>query len=236
MILSVTWANHYSAIVNISVKNTYSDFNLIGIDGLYLKYLIKSRKPRSSADLVLPVIFKSRQVRVILVGASKDKQQPILMEFKSRFPNSSVVKQMNGYDELDLEVLAESIVKYKPQIVVVGLGPLKQENLVNELKQVLDGRISDHVVLITCGGWLDQIVTRNYYPSYVYKLRINWLVRLIREPRRLWKRYTYYGVIAWLKKTDLRKDFQSLAGYRNLEKSQDSIVVLILKFLESPIL
>jgi hypothetical protein len=49
---------------------------------------------------------------------------------------------------------------------------------------------------MTCGGFLDQILQSNYYPAWAYPLRLNWLVRLAREPRRLWRRYTVEAVVA----------------------------------------
>jgi N-acetylglucosaminyldiphosphoundecaprenol N-acetyl-beta-D-mannosaminyltransferase len=46
-------------------------------------------------------------------------------------------------------------------------------------------------VIITGGSYLDQLAERrHWFPPWVIKLRIGWLYRLFREPRRLWYRYT----------------------------------------------
>ena len=42
----------------------------------------------------------------------------------------------------------------------------------------------------TCGGFFDQIVDRvDYYPGWVDKMNLRFLYRLLKEPRRLWRRY-----------------------------------------------
>ncbi len=232
MILSVTWANHYSAVQNLEHGNAYSDFSLIGIDGFFLRFLLKSRKPRSSADLVLPQILSSVPLRVILVGSSEKNQSDILREFENLYPQVEVVKQMNGYDQLNLEGLAEDILQEQPEMVVIGLGPVKQEVFVIELVKFLEGRCPQDLLLITCGGWLDQITVQDYYPPFAYKLRLNWLVRLLREPRRLWKRYTIYAFLAGKRRKNLRNYFQSLSGYRNAENSLSEIKTQIENFLQ----
>jgi len=231
MILSVTWANHYSALKNLSNGKTYCEFSLVGIDGIFLRSLLRSKKNRSSADLALASVFKSTRLRVILVGSSGKKQSDILKEFESQFPLVEVVKQMDGYDQLSSENLAEDILKEVPELVVIGLGPVKQEEFLIELMKNLEMRITNHLLLVTCGGWLDQIIVGDYYPQFAYKFRLNWLVRFSREPKRLWKRYTIFALIAWRRRNVLREYFHSLSGYRNLEQSESEIVELIKDFL-----
>ena len=232
MILSVTWANHYSALKNWAGRTAYDEFSLIGIDGVFLHYILKSEKNRSSADLVLPSIFSSFSLRVILVGSNEQNQIEILKQFNTQFPQVHIVKQMNGYDQLSSERLAEEILRENPEIVVVGLGPVKQEEFVIELLTLLQGRFTKDLLLVTCGGWLDQIMIDDYYPRFAYNFRLNWLVRLLREPRRLWKRYTIYAFMAWKSRRELRDLFRSLSGYINVENAQSEIELQLRNFLE----
>jgi Glycosyl transferase WecG/TagA/CpsF family len=52
-------------------------------------------------------------------------------------------------------------------------------------------------VIFTAGGWLDQLADRpQYFPPLVHQLRLGWLLRIIREPRRLVRRYTLDAVSA----------------------------------------
>jgi exopolysaccharide biosynthesis WecB/TagA/CpsF family protein len=231
MILTVTWANHYSALKNLSNGKTYCEFDLVGLDGIYLRFLVRSKKKRSSADLALTSVFKTTQLRVILVGSSEKNQSDILKEFNSQFPLVEVVKQMDGYGQLSMEHIAEEILREVPDLVVIGLGPVKQESFLIDLKKNLEVRTSNDLLLVTCGGWLDQIVLGDYYPQFAYKFKLNWLVRLSREPKRLWKRYTIFALIAWRKRELLRDYFNSLSGYRKLEQSPNEIIDLIEGFI-----
>jgi N-acetylglucosaminyldiphosphoundecaprenol N-acetyl-beta-D-mannosaminyltransferase len=48
---------------------------------------------------------------------------------------------------------------------------------------------------MTGGSYLDHIAENSdfsatWYPAWANTLRLNWFYRLVREPRRLWRRYT----------------------------------------------
>jgi N-acetylglucosaminyldiphosphoundecaprenol N-acetyl-beta-D-mannosaminyltransferase len=46
-------------------------------------------------------------------------------------------------------------------------------------------------LIMTGGGYLDHLAEAvDWYPKWIRRLRLNWLYRLWREPRRLWRRYT----------------------------------------------
>ena len=59
-----------------------------------------------------------------------------------------------------------------------------QERLGNLIRRRLPG-----IAVITCGGYFDQVIVGDYYPAWAYPMRLNWLVRMWHEPRRLWRRY-----------------------------------------------
>jgi beta-1,4-glucosyltransferase len=65
---------------------------------------------------------------------------------------------------------------------------------------------------LTCGGFLDQALQVNYYPAWAYPLRLNWLVRVLREPRRLWRRYTVDAVRAVAARAELRQGMRDVPG------------------------
>ena len=46
-------------------------------------------------------------------------------------------------------------------------------------------------VVITGGSHLDHLAERiNWYPRWITALRLGWLYRLLRDPGRLWYRYS----------------------------------------------
>lgn len=52
----------------------------------------------------------------------------------------------------------------------------------------------------TCGGFLDQLGSGlYYYPQWVDQMNLRFAYRLLKEPRRLWRRYFFeYSRFAWL--------------------------------------
>jgi N-acetylglucosaminyldiphosphoundecaprenol N-acetyl-beta-D-mannosaminyltransferase len=67
-------------------------------------------------------------------------------------------------------------------------------SLPTPLQQAWVWEFSDRLnvpVIITGGAYLDHVAERMYwYPDWVVKARLCWAYRLVKEPRRLWKRYS----------------------------------------------
>lgn len=83
------------------------------------------------------------------------------------------------------EVVREKINDFQPNILFVGLGQPRQEHW------ILDNytHISANVVL-PCGAAMDYIAgAASAPPRWAGKLGIEWLFRLVNEPRHLWRRY-----------------------------------------------
>lgn len=81
--------------------------------------------------------------------------------------------------------LIKIISKLKPDIIWVGLSTPKQELFMHEYLPLLNTHL-----MIGVGAAFD-ILTGNIRsaPSWMQKMSMEWLYRLIQEPKRLWKRY-----------------------------------------------
>ncbi len=80
-------------------------------------------------------------------------------------------------------------------VVWVGLGMPKQELWMHEIRPHLPG-----VALLGVGAAFDFLAgTKKQAPAWMQKAGLEWLFRLIQEPRRLWRRYlwnnTAYAVL-----------------------------------------
>jgi exopolysaccharide biosynthesis WecB/TagA/CpsF family protein len=189
----ITWLNHSSLIAHKRSFEVLHEFDYIGIDGTFLQVVSGYQGTRSSADLLLPPLLSSRKFKVILVGGKPETLLNRRMVFESKFPLSYVCDFIDGYSEEILHRILRSIEKHSPDLIIIGMGAPRQELLCLNLKASLSKK--QGLAVVTCGGWLDQIAYKNYYPKWAYPLKLNWLVRLVREPRRLWRRYTLEPII-----------------------------------------
>ena len=85
----------------------------------------------------------------------------------------------NGYFKNDEEIIKE-IIDASPQILLVGLGSPKQEEIISKLKNNLTG-----CTMVGVGGSFDVfsgIVKES--PEIYRKLGIEWLYRTIKQPER----------------------------------------------------
>ena len=95
----------------------------------------------------------------------------------------------------------------QPDLVLVGLGAGLQEQVLLEAASAMRRGYA-----LTCGGFIDQVLQEGYYPEWAYPLKLNWLVRLAREPRRLWRRYTVEALSAVGRRADWRASMARVPG------------------------
>lgn len=195
---TLTWLNHYSALQSMRAGVPLDRFDYLGLDGILLCRLVKAECERTSADLLLPALLRRTQdLRVALVGSHAETLQLVKAKIESGYGHR-VVLVRDGYDQLpEPAILRRELREARAQLVIIGLGAPRQDFYALDI--ALPG-----VLVATCGGWLDQYSgDEDYYPAWAYPLHLNWLVRLVREPRRLWRRYSVDAVRALRVKAEL---------------------------------
>jgi exopolysaccharide biosynthesis WecB/TagA/CpsF family protein len=189
---TITWLNHFSARVAMDAGVPLDRFDYLGLDGMLLCRLlgVDSDSCRTSADLVLPQLLeRSRPLRIALVGSKPETLKKVAEKIEREYGHR-VVLLRDGYDGLpEAAALRRELSRLRAQLVIVGLGTPLQDFYALDLKR-------PGMLVATCGGWLDQFALDSYYPSWAYPLKLNWLVRLAKEPRRLWRRYSVDAVHA----------------------------------------
>ena len=91
-------------------------------------------------------------------------------------------------EDEDSQVI-DDILNAGTKILFVGLGCPKQERWMDTHTDRLS-----NVVLLGVGAAFDFIAgTKVQAPSWVQRAGLEWLLRLITEPRRLWRRYLYHN-------------------------------------------
>ena len=187
--MSVTWLNHFSAPHAIDrAGEDLSAFDVVGVDGKLLQLLLGGHS-RTSADLNIPALLpRLTGARVALVGGPPETATERGAKVAELLgPESTVVLSRDGYaGRPSLVAFQAQLRETQANVVIVGLGAGLQEQYATAARESMpQGGLS-----LTCGGFLDQLLVENYYPRWAYPLRLNWLVRLAREPQRLWRRYT----------------------------------------------
>ena len=85
----------------------------------------------------------------------------------------------------DNEALIRRINAASPDVLLVNMGMPLQERWLDQCWHRIDARVA-----IAAGALVDHVAGRVRRPSrFVADIGLEWLVRLVREPRRLWRRY-----------------------------------------------
>jgi len=120
---------------------------------------------------------------IALVGGRPGIADAAADRVHERFPQLRIVLAIDGYRPAD--DIVSAVIGADPDIVVCGMGAPRQEALLTSLADA--GWCG---LAFTCGGYLDQLVTRfDFYPALINRLDLRWLYRIAREPRRLGYRY-----------------------------------------------
>lgn len=135
--------------------------------------------------------------RVFLFGSAPGVADLAAANLTAGYPRLRVVGTVHGwldverghpgrFDAADADLVIAKINEAEPDLLIVGLPtPLQQRWVMENLDRLLVP------VIMTGGSYLDHLAEHlRWYPPLVDRLRLDWLYRLARDPRRLWRRYT----------------------------------------------
>jgi len=159
-----------------------------GIGIVYASRLTKSKISRRvpGIDLLIDLFgaIQNTDKTLFFLGGAPGVAEAAADKVREGFPGLSVVEARHGYfrDEDDEDVIA-AINAVKPDIVLVGLGFPRQEKWIYRYRDKLDTRL-----LIGVGGSLDVLSGKlRRAPKFFQKLGLEWLYRLLRQPKRIWR-------------------------------------------------
>ncbi len=146
----------------------------------------------SGSDLVSPLLERAaeRGWRVYLLGGAPGVAALARDRTLQRLPSLRVVGVDAPTVDVDepaelREVVVERIRSAGPHLVLVAFGAPKQEIWIDEVRGALKP-----AVLIGVGASLDFLAgSVPRAPRWMSRSGLEWLYRLGREPRRLWRRY-----------------------------------------------
>ncbi|MEI7884600.1 MAG: WecB/TagA/CpsF family glycosyltransferase [Clostridia bacterium] len=119
--------------------------------------------------------------KLYFYGGAPGIAEQAAIKIKALYPNIQIVGIDNGYIQNDgQEELQQRIKAAAPDIIAVALGAPKQEYWIRENLDLLD-----IPVMIGVGGSFDVLSgTVNRAPEIYQKLKVEWLYRLLKEPKR----------------------------------------------------
>lgn len=133
---------------------------------------------------------QSHELTLFLLGANIGIVDKAAQKLQDRFPNLKIVGTHHGYFDKtpqseENQAIIQMINAAKPNIFIVGFGMPVQEQWLLENWQSLDTN-----VILTGGAVFDYISGElQRGPKWMTNYGMEWLARLLIEPRRLWRRY-----------------------------------------------
>jgi N-acetylglucosaminyldiphosphoundecaprenol N-acetyl-beta-D-mannosaminyltransferase len=123
--------------------------------------------------------------RVFLLGATQDVVGETAARLRSRFAGLQVAFDDGYFSNEEAPRRADQIRNYGAEILIVGMGVPRQEHFIEDQWDRLGVAVAMGV-----GGSFDVMAgLRARAPVWMQKISMEWLFRLIQEPRRLFKRY-----------------------------------------------
>lgn len=131
------------------------------------------------AQYLLKVANKN-SYSMYLFGAKEEVIQELVNKIKIEYKNIKLLGFSNGYVK-DKDKVMKEIVKLKPDICMIALGIPNQEKLIYKYFDKVDKGI-----YIGVGGSFDVLSgLKKRAPKIFIKLNLEWLYRIITEPKRL---------------------------------------------------
>lgn len=183
-------------------RSVYSCANIIRFDGfsaiIWAKLIgLEKKIEQIGADQLMKYLFidcEEKGWSLYVLGGSESTEINFRNNVIQKYPKIKLLGHSNGYfSSNDEKEIIEKINNLSPDILMVGLSVPAEHIWVNKNYEKLKTK-----VIITCGAYIEQTSKSgvNYYPyNWINHLHLNWIYRIYKEPKRLWKRY--FIQISW---------------------------------------
>lgn len=189
---------------NEGLKQAYNNASLVVTDGrpvVWAAKLLKASIPETvpGSDMI-PAIFAYSQkhnkpIKVFLLGAMPGVADRAKILIHEQYPTVNVVGTLSpnfGFDK-DVEAsnkICEIVNQTDAELLVLGLGAPKQELWIDQYARQLKVNAAFCV-----GATIDFMAgEKPRAPEWMRKIGLEWLHRLLSEPKRLAKRYSIDAV------------------------------------------
>ncbi len=161
-----------------------------GIGAVWASRALGGRRLQKSTgrDWIHPLchLAASQGLKLFLLGGKPGIAEAARKKLCQRWPDLQIVGVCDGYfiGKSQTEVIAD-IARRAPHILLVGMGTPRQEKWI--------ARHRDHIPVQVCwavGALFDTLAAAEpTVPAWMDELALEWLWRLLIDPRGKWKRY-----------------------------------------------
>jgi N-acetylglucosaminyldiphosphoundecaprenol N-acetyl-beta-D-mannosaminyltransferase len=153
-----------------------------------LKYPVKYEISIPNLSLLLLKIAHQEKYSIMLLGGTEISNQKASAKIKKDFPGAKVLTGINGYfKEKETSEIVNKINILNPQILLIGMSSPKKEVFIVNYKNNLTSSI-----IVPCGGMIEVLAGNvKQAPRIIKSLGLASFYRLLQEPKRLFKRYSY---------------------------------------------
>ena len=167
-----------------------------GVSVVWLSRLLGTPLPQRLAgiDIMYRILERAseRRYRVYFLGAKSDVVHRVVEITAKQYPSVIIAGCRDGYfGDSEAEAIAQDIRSSRADILLVAMPSPRKENFLAKWYGLMDVPVCHGV-----GGSFDVMagVTRRA-PHWMQNCGLEWLYRLIQEPRRMWKRYLVTNVV-----------------------------------------
>jgi N-acetylglucosaminyldiphosphoundecaprenol N-acetyl-beta-D-mannosaminyltransferase len=184
------------SVKNLEIRDSINSFSIKTPDGFpvakALSFLSKNKFPRVDGyKLFLQTISDGLEAntRHYFFGNNEKTTLEMIKNLKNKFPNINI----SGYicpENLSADNLAskykDKFIKIDADIVWVSLGFPKQELFIEKIYN----EINPNTNFVGIGGVFEWVAgTKVKAPEWLANIGLEWLFRLMQDPKRLYKRY-----------------------------------------------
>lgn len=180
------------------IKTFYDRADIIYADGMPLVLwgrllgLAVTRDHRMTLSSWAPEVleaFRRKRWRLFYLGATPEACKKGAKAFRKMAPGLEIETRDGFFDATrgseDNSSLLADIAAFNPDVLMIGMGTPRQERWINDNLDDLDLPI-----IWSVGAAIEYFAgTKARPPAIVGRLGLEWLYRLVSEPKRLWFRY-----------------------------------------------
>ncbi len=191
-----------SSLFDKKLRCVYNNADLVGIDSMPFLYWARTFYHKGADQFYAPDLMfelsssvKNTGYTFFLYGGYPDAPEKMEQYLHKHFEEIQVVGKYSPpfrplTDEED-EAICDMINSAHPDIIWVGLGSPKQDIWINDHREKIRGTI-----MIASGATFDFFSGNiKQAPKWIRNIGFEWLYRLTKDFRRLWKRYTIYNIV-----------------------------------------